>query len=1282
MDSEPPESKDYSPPGQVYEEAPAGDRRVFDTRVQEAEGPVTDRWGTWISALVPLIDPATGEVIAVLGMDSAARSWWWDVTAQSALPAGLMLVLLIGVTAAFVCARRGIASPKPLLRCLMVPLATVLLILVTAFGIVLVRQQNDRMDEASEWIMKEASGDLSRMVAGQSQALAAIEEVLIHDADLRAAFKVQDRQRLLAAQAPVFAQLNREHSITHFYFIDPVGNCLLRVHKPEMHGDLIDRFTLRQAVRTGKLSSGLELGPLGTFTLRVVRPVYDGSTLIGYLELGKEIEDILNGIHQQLGVELAVALRKSNLQRSAWEAGMKMLGREADWNHFAEEVLSYTTLAPFPSAAERLVGYSHHMNGETTADAQFNGASWRIMAAPLQDASGAVRGDLLVLHDISAAQAAHRRLLSISIGGAVVLLFGLLGILFVVLRRTDAGIRAQQAKLQEIQEHLSATLRSIGDGVITCDIAGNVASLNTVAECLTGWTQATARGKPLTTVFHIVHDQTRAPVVNSVERALRERIIVELANHTVLIAPDGTEHQIADSCAPIRNTQGRVCGAVLVFRDVTQEYQQRDQLRQSEEQHRLLFTHAVSGVATHEMILDEAGRPVDYIFLSVNPAFENLTGLQAADILGHRVTEILPGIEKTSLIQIYGKVILTGQPVSFDHYVEPLGRYYTTRAYRIGPRQFAAVFTDITERQQAEAALRASEAKFRSISSAAQDAVIMMDERGGISFWNDAATRMFGYTESEVIGRNLHQLIACQRFHPAHQHAMPGFAACGHGEAIGGLVELTALRKDGTEFPVELSLAPVRQGEQWHAVGILRDITARKLMEDELRTAARTDRLTGLPNRALLLDRLQNSITRHQRSPDSRFAVLFMDLDRFKTINDSLGHDVGDQLLREITLRLQVAIRAVDSVSRQVPGATASRLGGDEFVILLDSVPSTAEAQLVAERILVVLSAPYQLGTHQIVSTASIGIVTCDGGHERAADVLRDADIAMYEAKLAGRGRAVVFDDSMRERVRRKMELESGLRKAQNDGQFVLHYQPIISLETHLLKSVEALVRWQHPEHGLISPGEFIPVAEETGLIVPLGEWVFRTACQQLSAWWKTHGRDLIPAISINLSRNQLSVPGLAQRLSELAREAGVDPAAIHLEVTESAIMADPKLATAVVREIKAAGFQIDMDDFGTGYSSLACLHQFPIDILKIDRTFVANMVRGRDFVALISAIIALAENLGIQVIAEGVETPEQASMLQSLDCHMAQGYLFARPMPAADIADYLEQQTLAFHDT
>jgi diguanylate cyclase (GGDEF)-like protein/PAS domain S-box-containing protein len=708
--------------------------------------------------------------------------------------------------------------------------------------------------------------------------------------------------------------------------------------------------------------------------------------------------------------------------------------------------------------------------------------------------------------------------------------------------------------------------------------------------------------------------------------------------------------------------------------------------RESEARFRSLFDNAIAGMAVHEIVLDERGKPADYIYVQANRGFETHTGLRIADVLGRRATEVFAGGGEAPLIDDYGKVVLTGEPATLERYFEPLERHYHIGAYRVAPGRFATVFLDITERKRMEQALQTERDNLKAIFAASPVGMLLLDEDTVITDCNGVIARAVSRDPGQILRRRAGNGLGC--IHSGETEGGCGFApACQQCRLRQGIVQVL---KGGTSLHgaeihasllingeqrrpwLKVSAQPVVLNGRRHVVVAVDDITEHKALEEELRTAARLDRLTGLPNRALFLDRLQRAVVRRRQSrKEPAYAVLFLDFDRFKIINDSLGHDAGDRLLCEIARRLRETLGVVDSVSSAARGTTAARLGGDEFVVLLDSLESPAEAQAVAERLLDALGAPYQLDGREVVSTASIGIVKGEYDYERADDVLRDADTAMYEAKLAGKGRALMFDGSMRERVQRKLELESGLRRGLDSGQFILHYQPIISLESGRIEGFEALVRWQHPEHGMVSPGEFIPVAEETGLIVPLGEWVFREACRQRAAWQAMLGRDATPSLSVNLSRNQLASAGLPRRLVEIAAEAGVDPQSIHLEVTESAIMSDTKLAADVLRELKTVGFRVDMDDFGTGYSSLACLHQFPIDVLKIDRSFIANLDRGRDFAALVNAIAMLARNLGIEVVAEGVETPDQVTMLQSLECQLAQGYYFARPMPADQVLAY-----------
>ena len=465
--------------------------------------------------------------------------------------------------------------------------------------------------------------------------------------------------------------------------------------------------------------------------------------------------------------------------------------------------------------------------------------------------------------------------------------------------------------------------------------------------------------------------------------------------------------------------------------------------------------------------------------------------------------------------------------------------------------------------------------------------------------------------------------------------------------------------------------------------GAVQDITDRKLAQEQLRHAATHDKLTGLPNRALLVDRLQQCIQRAARSPDRRFAVLFLDFDRFKFVNDTLGHSAGDDLLQQIATRLHSSLRPADSVAigNADDFSTVSRLGGDEFVIVLDELNERGDALLVAERLLTVLSEPYLLGDVETTSTASIGIVASNPDYTTADQMLRDADIAMYEAKANGRGRCVLFDTDMHDRIQARVATESDLRTALQRDQFTLVYQPIVDIDSGATHSMEALIRWNHPTRGLVPPSEFISIAEETGLIVPIGEWVLRTACKQFVEWRSDFGELAPSTVSVNLSRKQLARHDLLDTVRDALADAGMEPAALHLEITESTVMRDPAAAKRTLQALSDIGVKIDLDDFGTGHSSLAALHQYPIDVLKMDRAFIANMQRGPKFSALIQAIIQLAGNLDMEVVAEGIETPQQLRTLQSMDCTFGQGYLFNKPLPPEQVGAYLERSAQWAHE-
>ena len=456
-------------------------------------------------------------------------------------------------------------------------------------------------------------------------------------------------------------------------------------------------------------------------------------------------------------------------------------------------------------------------------------------------------------------------------------------------------------------------------------------------------------------------------------------------------------------------------------------------------------------------------------------------------------------------------------------------------------------------------------------------------------------------------------------------------------------------------------------GTPLRLVGSLSDTTEFKLAEEKLRHAAEHDKLTDLPNRATLHVRLEQAIRRYRLTGGRRkYALMFLDFDRFKVINDSLGHEAGDQLLIQIADRLRSQIRFAD---------TPARIGGDEFVLLLEGIEDFGIALRVADRLLEVFDQPFRVDGNEIRSTASIGIVYGSMDYDSADEVIRDADSAMYQAKRLGKARYTVFDQEMKDESIKRLVLERELRTAIGTEDIFMCYQPIFEVGGVSVVGFESLVRWQHPEHGTVRPDQFIHVAEETGLIVPLGEWILRRSCRDLHQIQQATGRPDL-TMNVNLSRRQLVQPGLAESFAQIVAEAGLEPRQIRLEITESVIMDAREALTPTLQTLRELGFQLAMDDFGTGYSSLSCLHLFPIDVLKLDRSFITSLEEHAEFSAVIQAVVTLAHALGLSVVAEGIEDPQQLEVLQSLNCDRLQGYLFARPMPLPQVIDFVRQSS------
>lgn len=552
--------------------------------------------------------------------------------------------------------------------------------------------------------------------------------------------------------------------------------------------------------------------------------------------------------------------------------------------------------------------------------------------------------------------------------------------------------------------------------------------------------------------------------------------------------------------------------------------------------------------------------------------------------------------------------------------------------------------------------LRESEERFRSAFDYAAIGMALVSQEGQWLQVNRSLCQLVGHSEEELLTLNIQALT--------HREDLSDLllqqSRLMTGQIPGYQTEKRYIHKSGHEVWTLLSVSPVRDPEtqSLRAIFQIQDITDRKHAEAQLVHDAFHDGLTGLPNRALFIDHLRLAVARSMRKECPLFSVLFLDLDRFKVVNDSLGHLMGDKLLVTMARRLESCLR---------PGDTIARLGGDEFTILLEDLKGNNEAIHVADRIQRELAKPFELDGRQLSTSASIGIAPSSIGYEQPEDILRDADTAMYYAKSVGGNCHQVFEKSMHTRAVKLMQMQTDLRHAIENEELFVEYQPIVSLKTFRVTGFEALARWKQKDQGLINPGQFIPVAEETGLIIPLGEWILREACAQTRAWQEQYPMDAPLTISVNLSGKQFVQPDLIEKVEKILRETNLDPTALKLEITESAMVENEEVARGMLRRLRRLGVGLSIDDFGTGYSSLSSLHRFPISTLKIDASFVRRMSGQNENTEIVRTIMSLADNLGMDVTAEGVETLEQVTKLRTFGCEKGQGFFFSRPVSAAN---------------
>jgi diguanylate cyclase (GGDEF)-like protein/PAS domain S-box-containing protein len=542
------------------------------------------------------------------------------------------------------------------------------------------------------------------------------------------------------------------------------------------------------------------------------------------------------------------------------------------------------------------------------------------------------------------------------------------------------------------------------------------------------------------------------------------------------------------------------------------------------------------------------------------------------------------------------------------------------------------------------------------------DAVISTDVSGHVTYLNVVAESMTGWSRQEAVGHSFEEVFPIIDATTRKAVPNPMALAVRQNKTVGLPPNCVLIRRDRFEAAIEDSAAPIhdRHGQVTGAVMVFHDVSTARAMSAQMAYLAQHDSLTDLPNRILLKDRLTQSMARAHRH-QQKMAVLYLDVDRFKSINDSLGHAIGDRLLQSVAQRLAACVRSSDTVSRQ---------GGDEFVVLLSEATLGQEAAISAEKILMTLSKPHRIDQHDLTITVSIGIATYPDDGTEAETLMKNADFALLHAKNYGRNNYQFFKPDMNVRALKRQSLESDLRHALDREEFVLHYQPKMNLETGAIVGLEALIRWRHPQRGLVPPSEFIPAAEQCGFIVPISCWVLREGCRQARAW---QDEGLPPMrIAINISAVELRSKGFVAGVRAILTETGLEPRYLELELTETFLMQDSQATAAVLQDLKELGVQLALDDFGTGYSSLSYLKRFPIDILKIDQSFVRNLTTDADDASIVSAVISMGKSLHMRVVAEGVETREQLEFLQEHNCPEGQGYYFGHPVVAGDITQIL----------
>jgi len=809
----------------------------------------------------------------------------------------------------------------------------------------------------------------------------------------------------------------------------------------------------------------------------------------------------------------------------------------------------------------------------------------------------------------------------------------------------DDALKDSEARFRQLFENAN-------DVIYVHDLNGNYISINQAAERVFGFTKEEALKLNMTEIIAPEHEEM-------VRRQLAKKIVGD-APQTVYevdcFKKDGTRITLEVNSSVI-SKNGQAVAVQGIARDITERKRAEEINRKNEERYRDLFENANDLIYTHDL---------DGNFTSLNRAGEFITGYSRDEVTKLNVAEVVAPEFLDIARTMTARKMADERPTTYELEIiakdgrrvplEMSTRLIVSDGLPVGVQ---GIGRDISERQQTQDALHNTVSLFASTFESTADGIIVMGQDGKIVTCNKKFVEMWKVPDELIEQKDAKPLVGFI----STQMCDPEEFICDceslFSDPLAAQTDRLELA-DGRVYE-RYSQPQFMEGQPVGRVCCFRDITERNIAEERLRHYALHDTLTNLPNRVEFMNRLREAVERADGNDHARFAVLFLDLDRFKVINDSLGHAIGDRLLVAVAERLTSCVR---------PGDVVARLGGDEFTILLNRSGDTAEVARIAERLQQKISEPLRIDNYEVFTTASIGIIVSNRGQRQPEDFLRDADAAMYRAKEAGKARYEIFDREMHVRNMNLLQVETDLRHAVERNEFEVLYQPIVELATGHVHEFEALIRWRHPKHGLVSPNEFVHVAEETGLIIPIGRWIMEESSRQIAEWQQKYDRPL--SVSVNLSAKQLMHPTLTAQVKDVLNVTGLEPSQLKLEVTESTVMEHSERSLKVLSELDELGIELSTDDFGTGYSSLSYLQRFPFERLKIDRSFIKLMDEDEKSALIVKTILMLGENLDLEVVAEGIETESQLEKLRSLGCKTGQGYYFSRPIDVATAESFL----------